>query len=333
MDWNKISEDVLTKSLNNKDFFMKANDLRMNPQNGRLTGLDEKFNSIDMPLNDWAAGQLFLKNDMPSKYFKRMINEDQFKLVSDHVNYHLNENDLNTYLIRSHQYGDMKEREIRAVLSDSYSPLDNKDLIEIVNESMDSSFKHKIINYHNDNNLTMSIRITMLDMEENIGERHEDDILKVGLLIMNSEVGRSGIRILPLVYRVFCDNGMAIWETLKGDNNSFYKRHRWINKNEIYKWATSAIHKAADEASKGIIKLKESKKVEVSNPSQYILTKIPLLNNSQKNKILQIWEEQWQESEQAHTMFAIVNSITNAAREYEPETRLEFEKIAGKLVA
>lgn len=328
--WERIRQINKKLAEGHEDYIMNADDLRMDVTTGKLTGLDKDFNSINYFMNEWAQGQLFSREGMPAQYFRKLMDNGEYELVAEHVNYNL-EKDNGVCLIRTNQYEDMSERQIRGLLSDSYSKFDNVDMIDIIKDAIGSPYKHEIIQYEQ-NDKIMSIRVNFLDMEENIGrKRKKDDVLKVGLIIMNSEVGGSGIRMLPSVYRVVCDNGMALWESLGEDDSNFYRRHRWIDKDDMYNWGKVAIKKAIAEAEKGIKQFSDTQLVDVPNPEEYILDRLSI-NKSYRNKIAERWKEKWSEEEQAHSMFAIINSITNVAREYEPETRLELETAASKLL-
>lgn len=332
ISWDSIFKDIEKKSANNKDTVIKADNLRMRSDNGYLTGVSEDFTqSFNYRLNEWARRQLFSKLGMPSRYFMKLMAINEYDLVSEHVNYNIQRDKESNYLIRTHKYDNMTERKIRAVLSDSYSKFDNSDLLPVVSDVLKNNYNCEIQQYRN-NDLTMNIRVNFLDQDINAGDRKEDDILKVGILVMNSEVGKSGVRIVPVIHRVVCDNGLALWEDLD-DKGDFYKRHRWIDKEDMYDWSISAIKEAVEVAENEMNTFKESKKVEIPNPEEFIKEKADLkLNKGQKNRIFEKWQDVWQESSDANTLYAIINSITSVAKTYNPETRFEMESVAGSLI-
>lgn len=328
MTLDEIREDVNFKDSLNSDFYAKSENLQMD-ERGNLKGLSKNFNVIDNQMDEWAMSQLFQKNRMPSAYFKRLLDNGEIDMVRNHLNYHM-ENRKDAYLIRMREDENKKKKEIRAVLSEEYSRFDSSDLFDIVEGPL-RSLNHEITGYRNNDGIFMT-RLIMEDMSENIGQKELDDVLKVGVLIMNSEIGKSGIRIFPMAYRVVCSNGLVAWENM-GDNKRFYKKHRWIDREDIGKWAASAINEAVEEASFAINRMKESKTMEVESPVEYIENRLPRINASVKSKIIETWNNEWSESKDKNNMYSIINAMTSVARDYNPELRLEIEKEAGKLIA
>jgi hypothetical protein len=326
--FDEIKEDTYFKDSLNSDYYANSKNLTMD-EKGRLNGLSKNFKVIKNSMDDWALSQIFQKNKMPAAYFKNLLDNGQIDMVRNHLNHHM-ENRMDKYLIRMKKNEKKNNKEVRAVLSEEYSTFDNRDLIEVIEEPI-RNLNYEIDSYTNEEGIFMT-RLVMDNMSENISTKKLDDVLKVGLLIMNSEIGRSGIRIFPMAYRVVCSNGLVAWENM-GDNNRFYKKHRWIDKEDTRKWAEVAISEAVKEAEFSINKMKEAKFMELESPQEYIDKRLPRLNKSIKEKIKETWEAEWSMTKESNSMYSVINSMTSVARDYNPEQRLEIEKEAGKLIA
>lgn len=92
----------------------------------------------------------------------------------------------------------------RAFLSDRFRPLDNHDLMEAI---LPAIMQHE------------SIQIPSIDISDNKfylkavfpriqTEIRKGDVVQIGLVISNSEVGDGALSVSPLVYRLVCLNGM-----------------------------------------------------------------------------------------------------------------------------
>ncbi|MFW6030264.1 MAG: DUF932 domain-containing protein [Halanaerobiales bacterium] len=331
IDWKKILSDVERRSNDSQDFEIGAQDIRFGRKNGHIMGLDSKFQTLDFSMNSWAQGQFFNKLNMPGKYFKKLMEEGQFDLVGEHANYQLDKmNEDDKLLIRTVEHG---ERYARAILSDRYSPFDNDQLVDVINEALTKSqYKYEIIEYQNDD-LTASIRITFPDTETDVdySKRSKGDVLKAAVMIMNSEVGKRGIYIMPVVYRVVCSNGMTVWQSL-GNKKDFYRKHVGLTEQGVYDFAITAFDEAMDSAYNSITKFKDLQKINVEDPE----TEIKKLLS--RNKIPKRLIEKVQERHQAKwmgdkTIFSIVNAVTNVARDLKIDDKIDLENAAGNILA
>jgi hypothetical protein len=148
-----------------------------------------------MLLRPTAHAQMASTLSIPKPYYDRMLAE-QPDLLARNVNTWLQAQPAKK-LVRT------LDGQVRAVLSDSYRPLDNLDLAEAVlpklidlqatvlsGEVTESRFYLKAV--------TDRIR----------GEVKVGDVLQAGVVISNSEVGQGSLRLEALDYRLVCTNGM-----------------------------------------------------------------------------------------------------------------------------
>lgn len=151
-----------------------------------------------MKLRAVAHGQMAASLQIPKPYYDRML-EQQPDLLAKNVNTWLAAQPAKK-LVRT------LDGEVRALLSDSYRPLDNMDLAEAVLPKLQQL-----------NALPMSCEVTENRMyikavTEKVQGLVKNDVIQAGVVISNSEVGQGSLRIEALTYRLVCLNG-AIHES------------------------------------------------------------------------------------------------------------------------
>ncbi len=157
----------------------------------------------EFPLTDWAHGQLADKLGILRKCYERMRDAGKFELLAENINAWLGER--KRWLIR------VLDGEIRVILSGRYRIIDNHDLVFLALDE----FKRKetVETYRIDLSETM-LYIKALDRTL-IGEVRQRDIVNGGLIIRNSEVGASALRVKPFILRMVCENGLILPHALK----------------------------------------------------------------------------------------------------------------------
>ncbi len=103
------------------------------------------------------------------------------------------------------------DRKIRAILSDRYRIIDNYDLVFLALDEFKR--KESVEIYRIDLTETM-LYIKALD-KTLISEVKQKDIVNGGLIIRNSEVGASALRVEPFILRRVCENGLILPYALK----------------------------------------------------------------------------------------------------------------------
>lgn len=148
-----------------------------------------------MELRATAHAQLASTLQIPKPYYDRML-EQAPDLLSRNVNQWLEKQPAKK-LIRT------LDNQVRAVLSDSYRPLDNLDLAEAV--------LPKLIDLHatvQSSEVTEN-RFYLKAVTDRVqGEPKVGDVIQAGVMISNSEVGQGSLRVEALDFRLVCLNGM-----------------------------------------------------------------------------------------------------------------------------
>lgn len=155
-----------------------------------------------------ALHQMGAWADIPRKYVDRLA-ADAPTLLARNLN-HWFETTPKARMIRTHIAPE--KMNLRAFLSNSYRCIDNADLARIVipllmqngwriesSQITDDRFYIQAVND--------AISAEVVTPSVN-GKLQRGDIVSVGLVIQNSEVGSGSLWIRPMVYRLACTNGM-----------------------------------------------------------------------------------------------------------------------------
>lgn len=169
-----------------------------------LDGLD----LAPIPATTHALHQMGAWADIPRKYIDRMATNAP-TLLAENLN-HWFEQTPKARLIRTHIAPE--KANLRAFLSNSYRCIDNADLARVVipilmtngwriesSQITDDRFYIQAVN----DTLTAEVVTPATN-----GKLQRGDIVSVGLVIQNSEVGRGSLWVRPMVYRLACTNGM-----------------------------------------------------------------------------------------------------------------------------
>ena len=151
----------------------------------------------EFPVTDHAHSQIAARLDIPAKYYNRMRLSAP-NLLAANVNEWFHSKPERR-MVRT------LDGQARAFLSDRYRRLDNYDLAEAVLPILAS--------------MGEGIRIVSTELTDSkmyikaINERLElevqkGDVVQAGIVISNSEVGLSALKVEPLIYRLICTNGM-----------------------------------------------------------------------------------------------------------------------------
>ncbi len=176
-----------------KDYVADTRKLHMEPEDNG--GVILQGVNGGMKLRPIAHGQMAASLGIPKTYYDRMLAE-QPDLLATNVNRWLDRQPAKK-LIRC------LDNEIRAVLSDSYRPLDNLDLAEAILPKL-MELEAEVVSGEVTENRFYVKAITHRIQ----GEPKKGDIIKAGVVISNSEVGQGSLHVQALDYRLVCLNGM-----------------------------------------------------------------------------------------------------------------------------
>ena len=188
-----IAAELQRQAHSKRDYLADTRAIALIPApNGgvELTGVND-----GMPLRPTAHAQLADSLKIPKVYYDRML-ADAPDLLAANANRWLSTQPARK-LVRT------LDGSVRAILSDSYRPLDNYDLAEAVLPHLHGLNAEVIsaeVTEHRFYLKAVSPRV--------IGEVKKGDVIQAGLVISNSETGEGALRVEELDYHLVCLNGM-----------------------------------------------------------------------------------------------------------------------------
>lgn len=154
--------------------------------------------------------QLAEKTGVPWKYYQRMQSAAP-ELLRQNANHWLGKGNGERRLLRTLVPGGGAPLDGRAFLSSTYRPLDNFDLMGALVPSLLSSGLEVVSSDLTETKLYLKLTTSRLTAEIKKG-----DVVQLGLVASNSEVGCGALSIQVLMFRLACLNGAIMSEDLPG---------------------------------------------------------------------------------------------------------------------
>jgi hypothetical protein len=326
VDLRELVEELRRQRENSLDIICRDEDIKAIPDKefGILLRVSDKG---AWPLAEWAHRQLAEKLEIPKRYYDRMLESGKLELLSENINAWLGGK---RKLIR------ILDGRIRAILSDRYRIIDNYDLVFLV---LDEFRKKETIEiYRIDLTETMlylkAIDRTLVDSVK------DEDIVYGGLIIRNSEVGASALRVEPFILRRICSNGLILQhslkkihlgrQTLEVDEIDWSDETRKLEDKTLWAKVRDIIRATFDREvfNTWVKKLKESIDVKIEKPIKEMNNIVRHLNltEEEREKLLVYFSEP--------TKYGLINAVTNlAGRAKNVEEQVRLEEFAGKILA
>lgn len=191
MNLKEIATELKAQLAEKKDYVAPTEKLRV-VSNGILKLKIEKIGAFE--ITERAHQQMGDRAGIPTKYYERM-KATAPGLLAENLNYWF-DNEPKKQMLRT------MRGKVRAVLSSRYRPLDNWDLAETVLplvgpmgcqvESSELTEGH------------MYLKLVTPKMEAKV----VGDVVRMGIVISNSEVGSGSVKVEPMIYTLRCSNGM-----------------------------------------------------------------------------------------------------------------------------
>lgn len=187
-----LAAELTRQSETKKDYLADTRALSMRPADSGviLDGVNG-----GMSLRPIAHQQMASTLQIPKPYYDRLL-ADAPELLSRNVNHWLKAQPARK-LVRT------LDNSVRALLSDSYRPLDNFDLAQAVLPKL-ADIQANVVSCE----VTESRFYLKAITDRIAGEVSKGDVVQAGLVISNSEVGQGSLRVEALDFRLVCTNGM-----------------------------------------------------------------------------------------------------------------------------
>ena len=188
-----LAAELDRQATSKRDYLADTRRLEMKPLDSGKVMLDGVNGGMQLKLI--AHAQLANSLQIPKTYYDRMLQEAP-DLLSTNVNRWLAKQPAKK-LIRT------LDGEVRAILSDSYRPLDNLELAEAVLPKLIDLQAHVVSSEVTDSRLYIKAVTDRIAGEIKVG-----DVINAGVVVSNSEVGQGSLRVEVLDFRLVCANGM-----------------------------------------------------------------------------------------------------------------------------
>lgn len=200
----RLEEQLRARSERFSDLVIPGGHLRMNPQTGYLEIAHSSYD--DAPLQEQALDQIAVKLRIPTTYLRRCPPD----LRAANVNHWLKGIGYRQLFLR------FDGHEVRAILTPSYVPVSNTDLISRIRSTAEAKGLRLEVRYE----WTASRFIAQI-VELKRDLKVPGDTFLGGIQLINSETGDASLSLSALLYRLVCTNGMTV-----SDDFSFRRVHR-----------------------------------------------------------------------------------------------------------
>lgn len=156
----------------------------------------EVYDTIGSGLTKNAHSQIASRLKIPKVYYDRLLKDYPGLLCNNINNFFINEPEKR--MVR------VLDGKIRAFLSDKYRILDNWEtmsaIMPVLYERPDAKIESCDVTENR-----MYVKVILHSME---GKLKNGDLVKSGVVISNSEVGQGALKVTPMTYILYCENGM-----------------------------------------------------------------------------------------------------------------------------
>jgi hypothetical protein len=326
MDLVDLVRELERQKKNSLDLIVESSTLKAVPdeKDGIRLAIPEYG---EFPLTEWAHGQLADKVGIPRRYYERMRNSGKSWLLAENVNAWLGERERR--LIR------ILDGKIRAILSDRYRMMDNYDIVFL---ALDEFKRRETVEIYRIDLTETMLYLKAIDrtLAESI---REEDVVYGGIIIRNSEVGASALRIEPFILRRVCGNGLILQQSLKKihlgrqtleiGEIDWSDETRELEDRAIWSKVRDIIRATFDRQvfQSWIRKLRESTQVKIEKPIEAVENIVGHLGLSeeQKQRLLMHFSEP--------TKYGLINAVANLAGESKNiEEQVKLEEYAGRML-
>lgn len=246
LDIENLQSTLLKEKENKHDYVMSGNHMTFdyrdvyesNSQEKSIykthIGLSETSGGGIYKLSDHANMQIANRFDIPVSYFNRMKKTEP-DLLKANVNWWMRRHSgTKKHMVRT--IGDTA----RAFVSNKFNnQLDNIDVLNTVLEPLSKiglKFRNSYVT-----ETRMYLRGTLPNMQREIKSRQVGDIVELGILIQNSEVGLGSLLIMPIIMRLACLNGMKVNDKKYAKSRKHVGMSYDVTNSEIYSDNTKAL--------------------------------------------------------------------------------------------
>ena len=332
------------------DLIVPTANMKMNPYGEiYLEGnkIPENAPAIMKPTT-WASSQIATYTNIPKAYYDRIHTEDP-SILAMNVNHGL-QMAINIALAKKSQTSRLirtVDNNIRGFLSSRYRMLDSGDLLETILPILQQYHFNVVSSELTEKRMYLKVTTDRIQ-----GEVKKGMVVQYGLVISSSDVGCGSVRVEPLMYECFCDNGTICQTSMRkfhvgkdqssenieallsdatrtADDEVFWRKTRDVvigSMNEINFERELNLLKEANEVKIG----------NIGNLEQVVELTMKEVGISGEKKKFKILEHLANGADgRGHTKYGLSNAFTWAAHQVEEadyEECTELERAGGKII-
>lgn len=217
----ELAATVAAQAALARDYRMPQKFLRMDPVDLTLrTEATQTTTALRIAPNDLMHGQIAERLGIPTRYYQKMMTETP-DLLARNVNEWLGRGNGDKRFVRTFaqpEKGTDAALTGRAFLGSTYRPLDNYDMMTAVLPPMLGAGLEVASAEVTDSRLYVQAIAKHIKSRVVSPGTHNriNDILNIGIVVTNSEVGCGALSIRALVFRQVCTNGLVLSDDLPG---------------------------------------------------------------------------------------------------------------------
>lgn len=275
-------------------------------------------------LTDNAFTQFCNLKGVPTPYAKRCLEENPQLMTQNFEAWDLN----GDYMLRNYE-DEAGNHTCKAIVSNRFTPISNNRVLDLVEQNVD-------LNRYICNEAFLSpekMHMRMVDFDNPI-ETEDKSPLYVGFCVNNNEIGAGSLSVRFFIYRFACKNGIV--RTTAG-GTMFRQRHLGLTFEDQTQFACcfGDIKYLREQAVKSI--LEAQKKLLTPNEMLNILEKVKKEMHLTKEMYIAEGDQKvdaadWIQSNYGNNLWGVVNFVTEKAKTYSLDTRLELEMFADRLL-
>jgi hypothetical protein len=213
---------------------------------------------------------------------------------------------------------------LRAVLTDRYTPLDNRTLLDCLHRTLPAHLQVQWLSLDDE-----AFHLRIIDPSLRY-ELLEGDPLMAGIHIANSETGRRSVTLDAMVFRQVCSNGLI--RLVKG-KSILCQRHVAVSPPHFVALLRQSFQTAFATANSFMEQMKWATTApirDVESEMKSLVTHWHLSQSFLEQVKASLSKER---SDQQETVYGLTNALTAAAQTLDAGARYEIEVLAGRLLA
>lgn len=265
-------------------------------------------------ISEFAFSQLCQLCGVPAPYILKCLKSERVELAMENFKAWAGER-KGGLLVREN------DGAVRSIMSDSYTPFESYKVIKLLNSTVDSDkyeLKQSFLSAD-------GLHLRYISKEP---LPYDDDKLFSGFIVNSSDVGKGSLSLNFFIYRLACTNGLLVEQQ---GGKMFSLPHNEGIDGKPLKTFIAAFNNMDVLTSKfsGLIGSARNISLKDYEMQMYIEKARRALRMSQKavDKVNEKIDNTY-----GGSLWGLVNAFTEVAQDYTLDTRVEFEKYAGKML-